>query len=162
MRLLQSRRHLSRAGWVLLGGTAGTEQRALPADGNSPRASPAGASPCAGGAGHPSRRRLPGALPGTRPPAALGPLKREWGGRRQPTSWERLLNMQMDIQEVRSSTSVQPFPAVPHTHSPWSQAGKGCQVPRCWLPRGAEAQKSNFPLEFGWKRRSGLMMVNCC
>lgn len=31
-------------------------------------------------------------------PLCSCPIKREWGGWRQPTSWEQLLNMQMDVQ----------------------------------------------------------------
>lgn len=88
--------------WV---GQPCTEQCAVPADGNCPQSLPQPPHP---GVWWPLAAPGPdGGVPQAapaRPPA--GPLKREWGARRQPTSWERLLNMQMDIQEVSSNTSV--------------------------------------------------------
>lgn len=110
-----------------------TERRAVPADGNSPQSLPR--PPHDSGRGHrcPSRAAgspgsaVPEGSPGSAVPAGWprergqsqrqcrrvlpprsGPLKREWGGPRQPTSWKGLLNMQMDSQEVRSNTSVRP------------------------------------------------------
>lgn len=89
-----------------------------------------------------------------------GPLKREWGGRRQPTGWEQLLNMQMDVQEVRSSPGVQP-PSLTLGCLPGLQPlgldGQGL-VPSCWLPRWAEGQKSNSPYNLAWKPHPGPTM----
>lgn len=105
-------------------------------------------------------RRLPGARwpragPGTRDaagaarrvlPLRSGPLKREWGARRQPTSWERLLNMQMDIQEVRSNTSVQPPSLLsPTLTAPGARRARaiGCWVAGC--PGGQRPRRAIFP-----------------
>lgn len=94
----------------------------------------------AGGCGMPQRQR------GRVLPLRSGPLKREWGGRRQPTGWERLLNMQMDVQEVRSSARVQPPSlTLPRLIAPGvRQARAGAE-----LPRRAEGQTGNSSLQFG-------------
>lgn len=148
-----------------------TEQRAVPPDGNSSQSLPQPP--------HPSVLRQPpgrgergrcGRAPGTRdaaeaapppPPAALRAFK-EGVGRPQAANQLGRTPEYADrhpgghVQHQRPAT----FPAVSHAHSPWSQTGKGYEVTSCCLPRCAEAQKSNFPLEFGWKSHSGPRMVH--
>lgn len=122
-------------------------QAAIPAE-PSPAASPgAPAEP----------RQLPGSgARGTRdahrqrPPAATRAFK-EGVGRPEAANQLGTTSEYADghpgghVQHQRPAT----FPAASHTRSPRSQTGKGHQVPSCWLPGWAEAQKNNFPLGFG-------------
>lgn len=84
----------------------------------------------------------------SRPPAALRSFKQGVGGRRQPTGGERLLNMQMDVQEVRSTPGASHPPCRPPAPQPLGSGRQGL-VPSHWLLRGTEGQASGSLLEFG-------------
>lgn len=150
-----------------------TEQRAVPPDDNSPQSLPQPLHPSVLWQRSPSRAagssRARGARDAAeaapaRPPAALGAFK-EGVGRPEAANQ---LGTTSEYADGHPGGQVQPrrpatFPAVSHTYSPWSQTDKGYQVPSCWLPKWAEAQKSNFPLEFGleapFRTQDGELLV---
>lgn len=60
------------------------------------------------------------------------------------------------LQHQRLAT----FPVCPTLTAPAARQASALRCP-CWLPRCAEAQKSNFPLELGQEPHSRPRMVNC-
>lgn len=132
--------------------------------GSGPRAEPP-AAPGAGERGTRGRARERGMPRRQRRrvlPLRSGPLKREWGGRRQPTSWERLLNMQMDIQEVRSNPGVQPPSLLsPTLIAPGARRTRAIRCRAAGCPSGQRPRRAIFPWNLAWKPHSGPRMVNC-
>lgn len=90
-----------------------------------PSRSPRSPQPAVPGGPHPRAGDGAAQNQRPRPPAALRSFKQRVGGRRQPTGGERLLNMQMDGQEVRSTPGPATLPDARPPHGPWDRAGKG-------------------------------------